>query len=105
MVNHPNRKSKEIGVLVTTSHRGVFFGYTGTKPESIIAAKSVSLRAARNCIYWPTSQKGFIGLATEGPHKEARIGPAADLALADVTSVAICTDAAVKAWELAPWKR
>lgn len=107
MVNHPNRKAKakEQAILVTTAHRGVFFGYTGKSPEAIIETKTVSLRAARNCIYWPSSQRGFIGLASEGPHAEAKIGPSADLTLGDVTSVAICTNAAVKAWELAPWNR
>lgn len=92
-------------MLVTTSHRGVFFGYTSAKPEDIITSKVVSLRAARNCIYWPTSQKGFLGLASEGPHKEAKIGPQADITLGDITSVALCTEAAVAAWELAPWNR
>lgn len=105
MVNHPNRKKQELAVLITTAHKGVFFGYTSEKPEEIIAAKKVSLRAARNCIYWPASQRGFIGLASEGPHKEAKIGPSADISLADVTSVANCTEEAVKAWELAPWNR
>ena len=27
MTNHPNRKKKEKAVLVTTVHKGVFFGY------------------------------------------------------------------------------
>jgi hypothetical protein len=88
----------ERAVLVTTSHRGVFFGYATDTAGAVI-----SLRAARNCIYWPTKQKGFLGLATEGPLPGARIGPAADLELRDITSVAACTDAAVKAWESAPW--
>lgn len=105
MVNHPNRKSKELAVLITTVHRGVFFGYTSEKPQDIITSKQVSLRSARNCIYWPVSQHGFIGLASEGPHNGAKVGPSADISLADVTSCALCTEAAVKAWELAPWNR
>ena len=88
----------ERAVLVTTSHRGVFFGYA-TKTDGAI----ISLRAARNCIYWPSAQKGFIGLATFGPMSGARIGPAADLELRDITSVAACTPEAVEAWEKAPW--
>lgn len=101
MVNHPNRKVKgERGVLCTTSHRGVFFGYA-TQTEGAI----IKLRAARNCIYWPTENKGFLGLASMGPVKGARIGPAADIELRDITCVAECTDAAIEAWEVAPWTR
>jgi hypothetical protein len=89
---------KERAVVVTTSHRGVFFGYTDDTSGAII-----SLRAARNCLYWAMDQKGFVGLATFGPTKGARIGPAADLELRDITSVAACTPEAVAAWEKAPW--
>ena len=101
MTNHPNRKksSAERAVLVTTSHRGVFFGYA-TKTEGPM----IKLRAARNCIYWPTANKGFMGLAAMGPVDGARIGPAADIELRDITAVVECTPAAVDAWEKAPWK-
>jgi hypothetical protein len=100
MVNHPNRKEtdNERAVVVTTSHRGVFFGYA-TKTDG----PTITLRAARNCIYWPSSAKGFIGLAVTGPLDGARIGPAADIELRDITSVVACTPAAVEAWEKAPW--
>ena len=95
-----NGKGKERPVLVTTAHKGVFFGYAKDTSGAII-----SLRAARNCIYWPTDQKGFLGLASTGPVNGARIGPAADLELRDITSVAVCTPQAVEAWEKAPWSR
>jgi hypothetical protein len=88
----------ERAVLVTTEHRGVFFGYAIDTSGDIIA-----LRAARNCIYWPSSNKGFLGLANEGPHKGAKVGPPADLELRKITAVAACTPQAVKAWEAAPW--
>jgi hypothetical protein len=91
-------KTSERPVLVTTAHRGVFFGYTEDTSGAII-----KLRSARCCIYWPTSNKGFIGLATFGPMSGSRIGPAADLELRDITSVAACTPEAVAAWEKAPW--
>ena len=64
-------KTKERAVLVTTAHRGVFFGYATNTDGATIA-----LRSARNCIYWPIEQKGFLGLATAGPLKGSRIGPA-----------------------------
>jgi hypothetical protein len=90
---------KERAVLVTTAHRGVFFGYA----EETDGA-TIKLRAARNCIYWPQGNKGFLGLASMGPISGARVGPAADIELRDITCVAECSETAVKAWELAPWK-
>ena len=99
MTNHPNRNKKERAVLVTTQHRGVFFGYATDTHGATIA-----LRAARCCIYWPAGNKGFLGLAAQGPQSGARVGPAADLELRDITCVAECTPEAVKAWETAPWK-
>ena len=94
------KNGKERAVLVTTAHKGVFFGYAKDTKGAVI-----ELRAARNCIYWPTDQKGFLGLASVGPVSGARVGPAADLELRDITSVAVCTPAAVEAWEKAPWSR
>jgi hypothetical protein len=100
MVNRPNRsKAEEIAVLVTTAHRGVFFGYTTDTTGAVIA-----LRGARNCVYWPTENKGFLGLAADGPKSGARVGPAADIELRDITCVARCTPKAVEAWEKAPWQ-
>jgi len=101
MANHPNRAKQvaERAVLVTTSHRGVFFGYANDTD-----GETIKLRAARNCLYWPTENKGFMGLANMGPVKGARVGPAADIELRDITSVAEVTAAAVAAWEAAPWR-
>mgnify|MGYP001597418176 CR=1 FL=1 len=93
-------KAKEIAVLVTTAHRGVFFGYTSDTAGAVI-----DLRAARNCIYWSNDVKGFVGLAADGPTKSCRIGPAADLQIRDITCVAKCSEKAIAAWEAAPWGR
>ena len=101
MVNHPNRaKKNERAVLVTTAHKGVFFGYA-TKTDGT----TIKLRAARNCIYWPSENKGFLGLANMGPVSGAKVGPAADIELRDIPCVADCTEAAVEAWEKSPWAR
>lgn len=87
-------------MLVTTAHKGVFFGYA-----TETSGTTIKLRAARNCIYWPSEQKGFLGLASEGPIKGSRVGPAADIEVRDITCVAECTEAAASAWERAPWSR
>ena len=100
MVNHPNRNKKERAVLVTTSHRGVFFGYAEETSGAMI-----KLRAARNCISWSAKSRGFLGLASDGPDSSCRVGPAVDIELRDITCVGECTDKAVAAWEEAPWSR
>jgi len=100
VINHPNRKKIERAVLVTTTHRGVFFGYA-----TDTAGATIKMRAARNCIYWSSDVKGFIGLAASGPSKSCKIGPAANIELRDITCVAECTPEAVAAWEAAPWSR
>ena len=86
-------------VLVTTAHRGVFFGYSDNTD-----GETIKLLRARCCVYWSSDIKGFLGLASTGPSKTCKIGPAADLTLRNITAVAECTPAAVKAWEGAPWK-
>ena len=95
----PVKKKIERPVIVTTAHRGVFFGYTANTDGDVI-----KMRAARNCLYWPSSTKGFMGLASDGPQSGSRVGPAADIELREITSVIECTDVAVKAWEAAPWR-
>ena len=92
--------SDEKAVLVTTAHRGVFFGYATDTDDAVI-----KLRAARNCIYWSKEVKGFLGLAASGPTKSCRIGPSVDIELRDITCVALCSKEAIVAWESAPWSK
>lgn len=85
-------------VLVTTVHRGVFFGYaTETTGETI------TLRRARCAVYWSAAMRGFMGLASMGPDVDCRIGPAVDLTLRGVTAVVEVSPEAVGRWEAAPW--
>lgn len=85
-------------MLVTTAHRGVFFGYaTKTSGETI------NLKRARLCVYWGADLRGFMGLASHGPNSNCKIGPAADIEVRAITSVTEVTDAAVERWEKAPW--
>ena len=82
-------------VLVTTEFRGVFFGYAEDT-----SGDQITLTNARNCIYWPSTNGGFVGLASEGPAKGARIGARVDrIYLRKITSVAEVTETAVKVWE------
>jgi hypothetical protein len=90
--------NKERAVLVTTAHRGVFFGYA-----NVTDGETISLRRARLCVYWSRDVKGFMGLAASGPTAGCRIGPPADITLRAITAVVEVDAAAVKAWEAAPW--
>lgn len=94
-----NGKSKAL--LVTTAHRGVFFGYGDGKPPK---EGRVKLTNARLCVYWSADVKGFMGLAANGPTKGCRIGPPVpSITLEAVTSIAEVTKAAAEAWESASW--
>ena len=86
-------------VVVTTSHRGVFFGYA-----SETGGSTIKLRAARLCVYWSADLRGFMGLASAGPNDNCKIGPAVDIEVRDITAVLECTPEAVLAWEKAPWR-
>lgn len=91
--------NQNIPLMVTTLHRGVFFGY-GRETD----AKTIRLENVRMCLYWPTSNKGVVGLAADGPAQGARVGPKApSILIQDVTAVFRCTPAAAQAWESAPW--
>lgn len=85
-----NRKR---AVIVTTAHRGVFFGYaTDTEGETISLAKS------RLCLYWSKDMGGFMGLASIGPSRECKIGTPANITLRSITSVIEVTKEAEAKW-------
>lgn len=88
-----------VPLVVTTAHRGVFFGYG--EPT---ASDTIRLERARMCVYWPKELHGVIGLASKGPTKGAKIGPAAPaITLQNVTSIIEASESAAKAWEAEPW--
>ena len=82
-------------VLVTTAHKGVFFGYTDDPPT----AQVVILSNARCAIRFGT-KGGFLELADTGPTRDSRVGARApEITLQAVTSVTKVSEAATKAWE------
>lgn len=85
-------------VMVTTAHRGVFFGYATDTSGS-----TVKLTRARCCISWTSDVHGFMGLANMGPSRGCKVGPPADIELRDITSVVEVTPEAVARWESGPW--
>lgn len=89
----------EKAVMVTTAHRGVFFGYA-TKTDG----ETIALKRSRLCVYWSADVRGFMGLAVNGPSASCRIGPAADITLRNITAVLDVTPEAVTKWETGPWQ-
>ncbi len=91
-----------IPVVVTTEHRGVFFGYlTAENNQSPV---SLSLYNCRMCVSWASSVRGVLGLAASGPNKHCRVTDAVPTsALWKITGIFQCTAEAAKAWEDAPW--
>lgn len=88
-----------IPLLVTTSHRGVFFGY-GTPSTK----KEIRLERARMCVYWSADLKGVLGLASQGPSPTCKIGPEVPaITLRDITSVTEVSQAAETKWQSQPW--
>lgn len=93
----------EIPVIVTTSHRGVFFGYAseGEINRACSADKRICIKSARCAIYWGTD-KGIGQLCDTGPTDESRIGAQIPfIYLNDVTAVFGVTNAAAEKWESA----
>lgn len=110
MKTKTTKKAKTRAVLVTTEHRGVFFGYTSDPAD----ATTVRLTGVRNCLYWCQKTGGFLGLASEGPTTATasgsgcRIGAKVEgpITLQKVTCVADVSPAAADVWEAAPcWGR
>lgn len=88
-------------VLVTTEYRGVFFGFAEDT-----SGETVTLKDARNCIYWSSSVGGFMGLASKGPSADCRIGAEVrEIELRKVTSVIEVSNDAAEAWTKAPCVR
>ena len=89
-------------VLVTTAHRGVFFGYLDGEPSKA----QVVIDQARNVTYWDASTRSFLGLASSGPNAKCRVSSAvgATSTLYDITGVFVCTPEAVEQFERGPWQ-
>lgn len=89
-------------VVVTTEHRGVFFGYLADGQDR--TAKTVEITGAQMCVYWSADVQGVLGLAATGPTSKCKITrPVPRLTLQAVTAVIDATDEAVKLWQGRPW--
>ncbi len=92
--------AEDVPVLVTTIHRGVFFGFA--KRADTTRQDSMELRRVRCCIYWSRDIGGFLGLASRGPSNECKIGSEApSVLLHGITSCSHVTEEAVARWKAA----
>ena len=88
-------------VLVTTKHRGVFFGKLIHKSEG---GDTVTLNECQMATYWSRECHGVFGLAADGPVSGCRIGPPCETQeLRGITSIAKCSDGAMEKWKAQPW--
>ena len=83
-------------VIVTTEHRGVFFGYTG----DTFNTDPISLKRARMAIRWGTT-RGIMELAETGPTPSSKISARADIEVRKITAVFEVTAEAAEKWEAA----
>jgi len=95
--------AKKRPVVVTTEHRGVFFGFLNgaNQPTDTV----VTITDAQMCVYWSADVQGVLGLAATGPSKDCKVTPKIPkITLQAVTSVMDATDDAVTAWQARPWR-
>lgn len=87
-------KLKERPVIVTTGHRGVFFGYA-----TDTTGASINLKRARMAIYFGTT-RGLMELAETGPTEKSRISARANIEVRKITAVIEVAPEAVEKWEV-----
>lgn len=94
--------SPGVPVVVTTEHRGVFFGYQSAPMDP--ATRAIEISQAQMCVYWSSDVQGVLGLAATGPTKGCKVTrPVPRISLSGVTAVIEATDEAVTSWQGRPW--
>lgn len=90
---------KIIPLVVTTEHKGVFFGYG--KPTT---NKIIRLEQCQMCVYWSADVHGVVGLASNGPTTGCKVGPPAPaITLYAVTAIMEASIKSEAAWKSQPW--
>ena len=89
-------------VVVTTEHRGVFFGYLEDGQDK--SPSEITLTNCRMCVYWSANTKGVLGLAATGPTTDCRVTHRVPKMCAyKITAILDCTPEATEKWESGPW--
>lgn len=88
-------------LLVTTTHRGVFYGWGIPSLD----ATEILLEKAQMCVSWSADIRGVTGLAAVGPSVNCKVGlPVPSMIIRDITAIMVCSPEAVEKWESKPWK-
>lgn len=95
-----NSNAKEKMVVVVTQGNAIFCGWTMDADSEV-----VKLRAARQAVYYSADTYGLLGLAANGPGKNSRIGPPANITIRNVTHVIEVSPEAARVWEGAKWTK
>lgn len=90
------KAKNERPVIVTTEHRGVFYGLATDTTGS-----QIFLKRARMAIYFGTN-RGLLELAETGPTEKSRISARADIDVRKITAVMEVTPKAAAKWEAVP---
>jgi hypothetical protein len=85
-------KANRKAYLITTSKRGVFFGYSLKKTDSFY-----TLKDARMVVYWSSDVRGVLGLVADGPNESCRITPKVGTLKLPVCDVDSISDVSIKA--------
>ncbi len=83
-------------VIITTEHRGVFFGFV--EDDADLTQKTLGLKDAKMAIKWRTT-KGIAELAEIGPNENSLIGAKANVpVIHNVTAVFLVSKKAEEKW-------
>jgi len=100
----PPIKFVKTPVLVTDSHRGIYFGWLVAASEDL---SSVQLEGMRHCYSYAVpaqdGERGCYSLATVGPAPGSRVGPPVTAIVRDVVTITDVSPEAVEAWRVATW--
>jgi hypothetical protein len=95
------KKKRMVVVTTDNTKRGVFFGQLIDQDDK---AEVVKLKNAQMAVYWPSTTKGVLGLASIGPQKGSRISPVIPaITLNGVTSIMDVSSEAIEKWKAQPW--
>ena len=93
------KNKAKIPMIVTTAHKGVFFGYGTPTTE-----KTIRIEQAQMCVYWSADVKSVLGLAATGPSRGCRVGPPVpSMTIQDVTGIIEASPISEAAWKAQPW--
>jgi len=94
-----NQAGEERLYVILTEFKEIFCGWA-----TDVSGDRIKLRAARQAVYFSADSHGLLGLAVNGPGRDSRIGPAANIECRKVVNVIECSLPAVKNWEQAKWR-